>query len=183
LADPFIGEIRTFGFNFAPIGWLPCNGQTLAIQQYQPLFALLGTQFGGNGSTNFALPNLQGRFVLGTSSNHPIGESAGSETVTLTVNQLPAHNHAVTLTGLTATLNGSESPADQNTPTGNALAAPDSAIYAGAPPNKALASGSVAVSGNPTCALTGNNLPIPTMPPFVSVNYCIAYQGIFPSRP
>jgi microcystin-dependent protein len=181
--DPFLGEIRPFSFNFVPTGWMACAGQLLPIQQYSALFALLGTQFGGNGTSNFGLPNLQGRSVLGSSSSHPNGESAGSETVTLNVQQLAAHNHGVTLAGLTATLNGTDGPADQNTPTNNALAAPDGmAIYAGATPNQALASGSVAISGSPTCAATGSNQPVPSMPPFLSVTYCIAYQGIFPSR-
>jgi microcystin-dependent protein len=183
LSDPFIGEIRAFGFNFAPVGWLPCNGQLLPIQQYQPLFALLGTQFGGNGSSNFGLPNLQGRLILGSSPTHPVGETAGAETVTLTVDQIPAHTHGVTLSGVTATLNGSESGADQNGPTGNALGAnPDTAIYTGSAPNKAMAAGSIAFSGNATCAPAGGNQPHPNMPPYLSMNYCIATEGIFPSR-
>ena len=183
MADPFLGEIRPFPYNFVPMGWLACAGQLLPIQQYTALYSLLGTQFGGNGTTNFGLPNLQGHFILGTSSAHPIGETAGAETVTLNANQIPAHAHAVTLTGVKATLNGSESGADESNPTGKALGAnPDTAVYTGSAPNKAMAAGSVAFSGTPTCASTGGNQPHPNLPPFVSVTYCIATMGIYPTR-
>src|SRR6266545_636382 len=98
MADPFIGEIRMFGGNFAPLGWAFCNGQLLAISQYDALFALIGTTYGGDGQTTFALPNLQGRIPIhmgtgGGLSPRTIGESSGTETVTLTVDQLPMHDH------------------------------------------------------------------------------------------
>src|SRR5258708_1552472 len=100
MAEPFIGEIRILGFNFAPTGWSQCNGQLLPIAQNQALFSLLGTTYGGNGVTNFALPNLQGRAAVhtGTSGGVPsisIGQSGGAATTTLTVNQMPAHGHSV----------------------------------------------------------------------------------------
>src|SRR5262245_53022514 len=99
MSEPFLGEIRTFGFNFAPTGWAMCNGQLLAIAQNTALFSLLGTQFGGNGQTTFALPNLQGRVGIHEGqgaglSQYTIGQVGGTETVTLTVNQIPAHNHS-----------------------------------------------------------------------------------------
>src|SRR5664279_5472570 len=96
--DPFLGEIRMVGFNFAPVGWFLCNGQLLPISQYQALFALIGTTYGGNGTTNFALPDLQGRAILGssgTSGNYPAGLKSGTTTVMLSVAQLPSHNHLI----------------------------------------------------------------------------------------
>src|SRR4028118_1792339 len=93
MAEPFLSEIRLFSFNFAPKGWAQCNGQLLPINQNQALFALLGTTYGGNGQTNFALPNLRGRTPIHFNNAHPLGEAAGSTSVTLTIQQLPAHTH------------------------------------------------------------------------------------------
>src|SRR5271166_2475709 len=101
MAEPFLGEIRAFSFNFAPKGWALCNGQLLPINQSQALFALLGTFYGGNGVTTFALPNLQGRIALGVSGTHPLGENLGEVSHTLIETEMPAHNH-----GIAANVNG-----------------------------------------------------------------------------
>jgi microcystin-dependent protein len=115
MANPFIGEIRMFGGNFAPRQWALCDGQLLSIAQYQALFSLLGTTYGGNGVSTFALPNLQGRLALGYGqgpglSNYALGQTGGSETVTLTTSTMPGHNHS-----LLATTNAG----DQTDPTGH----------------------------------------------------------------
>jgi microcystin-dependent protein len=93
MAEPFIGEVKMVGFNFAPVGWAPCDGRLLPIAQYDALFALLGTTYGGDGQTTFALPDLRSRAPMHPGSGHPLGEMGGAETVTLNVNQLPAHGH------------------------------------------------------------------------------------------
>jgi microcystin-dependent protein len=182
MSDPFIGEIRAFGFNFAPVGWAKCQGQLLSIQQYSALYALLGTQYGGNGTTTFGLPNLQGRMIIGDNVDHVIGTSGGQESVTLTVQQIPSHAHAVTLSGLTATLNGLNDDGDIKTPGGHCLANNTSDAYSTDVPNAAMHAGSIAISGTPTCGTTGGSLSHDNMPPYQVLNYCIATMGIFPTR-
>jgi microcystin-dependent protein len=177
VSDPFIGEMRAFGFNFAPRGWALCAGQLLQISQNSALFALLGTTYGGNGTTNFALPDLRGRTMVNQGqgpglSNMTLGQQGGTETVTLLVANLPAHNH-------TATLFGENAFADSASPTGKLLATPDpTKIYAPSSPqpNVAMSSESIVVNN------TGSNTPIQIRSPFLVVNVCIALQGIFPSR-
>lgn len=166
MAQPFIGQIRTFAFGFAPRGWAQCNGQLLPINQNQALFSLLGTTYGGNGTTNFALPNLQGRTPLhfGTGpglSPRTLGEVAGSEAVTLTSAHLPAHTHTVSANTATPT---SGTPANNLWAQGNYSASGGSAMAAGDISN------------------TGGNQPHPNLSPYLVLNFCIALQGIFPSR-
>src|SRR6202012_2704707 len=125
--DQYIGEIRMVGFNFAPVGWALCNGQLLSISQNTALFSLLGTQFGGDGRTNFGLPNLQGRFPLhqGSGAGLPpyvIGQMGGNPNVTLTTAQMPAHTHAATFVAGSSALQGSSAGGSTNTPAGNYLA-------------------------------------------------------------
>jgi len=170
MAEPFIGEIRILGFNFAPVGWSQCNGQLLPIAQNQALFSLLGTTYGGNGVTNFALPNLQGRAPVhtGTSGGVPsisIGQSGGAATTTLTVNQMPAHGHSVACSSIA----GKEA-----SPAGNYLAK-KTRDFAMASDNNTMAAGMI--------GQTGGNQPIPTQSPFLGLNFCIALVGIYPSRP
>jgi microcystin-dependent protein len=174
MSEPFLGEIRVFGFNFAPKGWAKCNGQLLPINQNQALFALLGTQYGGNGITTFALPNLQGRAPVGVgtgSGGAPTvtqGETGGAQHVALTVNQLPAHNHLVNCHGA----NG-----NRNSPTGN-FPARDLVhlfdTYADTSDNHTM--------NAQTIANTGGNQPVPTLSPFLGLNFCIALFGIFPTQ-
>jgi microcystin-dependent protein len=172
MAEPFIGEIRLFGFNFAPRGFALCNGQTLAIAQNQALFALLGTVYGGNGTTSFALPNLQGRSPIhfGTSSQGStvLGTPAGSETVTLTIATMPAHNHQLV---------GTSAVANKKPAAGHSFANDTSpAVNFYAPPGPVVTINPQSISN------TGSGAPHENMQPFLVMNYCIALQGIFPSR-
>ncbi|WP_053148925.1 phage tail protein [Pseudomonas sp. P97.38] len=193
--EVFMGTIQSFAFNFAPSGWALCNGQTLAISQYQALFSLLGTYYGGNGQTNFMLPNLQGRLPMGQGNGlgltpRVIGEVSGTENVTATLNNLPNHTH--TLTGITAATtvqlaNPASNPANAPTPTnsfiGTSGTGPGAAnIYSdqvGATPVP-LKGVTTTVSG--TVAPTGNGLPMAIMNPFLAINFSIALNGLFPSR-
>ena len=175
MTDQFLGEIRIFGGNFAPIGWALCNGQILAISQNTALFALLGTQFGGNGTSNFALPNLQGNVPVGQGngaglSQRLMGDTGGEQNVTLTQNMMRSHNHG--MSGV-ATSGSSVTP----DPT-MALAEPPTVvpIYQTSlgSPAATLSAGAVTPSGG---GQPHNNLQ-----PFLVLNFIIALQGIFPAR-
>lgn len=169
MSNPFIGEIRIFGFNFAPVGWAQCNGQIIPISQNTALFSILGTQYGGNGTSNFALPNLQGAVPLGADFNTYVpGGSGGSETVTLSVSQIPPHPHAV---------NCRSDPGNAYGPPGNVWA-PDpggSKEYANA------ASGSDQMNSS-AIGPAGGGLPHNNVQPSLNLNYCIALVGVFPPR-
>ncbi len=170
MSEPFLGEIRMFGGNFAPRGWAFCHGQLLPISSNAALFSLLGTIYGGNGSTTFALPDLRGRVPMHFGSGPGLSERrqglrAGVETVTLTTGQLPAHNHA--LIGTSATPS-TAAPAGAQLPTGS------SRIYATGAADANLAASSI---GN-----AGSSQPHENMPPFLVVNFIIALVGLFPSR-
>ncbi|HWG19354.1 MAG TPA: tail fiber protein [Terracidiphilus sp.] len=173
MSDQFVGEIRTFPFNFAPVGWAMCNGQLMPISQNTALFSLLGTQFGGDGKTDFALPNLQGSVPLaagfGTGLNSRIvGETGGSATVILKLDEIPAHSHSVQC----AAAGNTSSPA-------NAVFAGESR---GNPPAYAPSPGPPAILRNSAVAITGSGQPHDNMPPYVALNLCISLQGVFPSR-
>jgi microcystin-dependent protein len=171
MAEPFLSEIRIFSFNFAPKGWALCNGQLLPINQNQALFSLLGTTYGGNGQTNFALPNLRGRAPDHEGNGHTLGEAAGSTAVTLNIQQLPTHTHF---------LNNNMAVVDANTnatlgaPGGNNWANNGKAIWATSPPNAVMNPQAV---GN-----VGGSQPHTNMQPYLVLNFCIALQGIFPSQ-
>jgi microcystin-dependent protein len=167
MSEPFVGEIRIFAGNFAPRGWAFCNGQLLSIAQNTPLFALLGTTYGGNGSTTFALPNLQGRAPMHWGNGagltpRQLGESSGSPTVTLLSTEIPAHTHQFT---------GTASAADQASPGQNVLA--DTEIYAN-PPNATLSPTTVGAAGG--------SQPHNNMMPYLGLTFIIALQGVFPAR-
>jgi len=169
--DPFLGEIRILPFTFAPIGWAFCNGQILSISQNTALFSLLGTTYGGDGRSNFALPNLQGNAPMHTGqgpglSLHDLGETGGSEIVTLLQSEMPSHNHPV---------NASQSDATDRLPTGQ-LPAGGIAIGMYAAPG--------AVTGlSPQATMpSGLGQPHNNMMPYLAVNFFIALQGIFPAR-
>ena len=177
MATPFLGMICLFGINFSPRGWYACNGQLLAISQNDALFALLGTTFGGDGQNTFAVPDLRGRVPIHQGqgpglSNYVIGQMAGSETVTLNSSQLPAHNHTAMANNTSAT--GAVPVA------GNSIASPkdvnnDNAyMYSTAAPDTTIIPSSVSIAGG--------NQPHENMQPFLALNYCIAAEGIFPSR-
>ena len=166
--DPFIGQIQAFGFNFAPRGWAKCDGQLLAISSNTALFSLIGTTYGGDGRTTFALPDLRGRsgihFGNGPGlSNVSWGQQGGAENRTLTVANLPAHGHAI----------NAKEEGTTDDPTG-AFVAGDGTNAFGAATDKVMADTSV---GN-----TGGGQSFSTRDPFLGINYCIALQGIFPSR-
>lgn len=171
MSEPFLGEIRMFGFNFAPVGWAACNGQILPISQNTALFSLLGTTFGGNGATTFALPNLQGRVPLhqGTGvSTYVMGQSSGSETTSVLVANLPSHSHLVQC---------NTGGGNQASPSGN-LPAVEST---GTSLDFSSAAGNATMNST-MIENTGSGTPINNIQPYLCVNFCIALEGIFPSR-
>ncbi|NCJ08050.1 phage tail protein [Synechococcales cyanobacterium C] len=177
--DPFIGQIQAFGFNFPPRGWAFCDGQLLSISSNEALFSLLGTTFGGDGRTTFALPDLRGRSIVHVGSGPGLdtitwGERGGTFEVTLTIPQMASHSH-------TAILHGENALADSPDPLGRMLAAPQPAgtnIYASPVPaqDRAMASESIVVDD------TGGSQPLNIRNPFLGVYVSIALVGIFPSR-
>jgi microcystin-dependent protein len=174
MADPFVAEIRIFPFNFAPTGWAMCNGQLLPISQNTALFSLIGTFYGGNGQSNFALPNLQGDAVMFWGqgpglSLHDLGETGGSQFVTLLESEIPSHAH---------TLNGQGSNANLNDPAGAVLARP----FGGGNLYKTPAGAPVATMAFESLAPAGGSQPHNNMMPYLTLNFCIALQGVFPPR-
>jgi len=177
MSEFFVGQIMMTGFNFAPKDWAQCNGQILPIQQNQALFSLLGTRYGGNGSQNFALPDLRGRAPVGSGPSAdpnwqppPVqpGQSAGTETVTLLSNQLPPHGHQVS---------GVATAGDNRNPSSRTFAGTNGGVkfYA--------AQGGAEVMQAPTSvAPAGANSPHPNMQPYTALNFCVALSGIYPSR-
>lgn len=166
MADPFLGEIRIMSFTFAPSGWALCNGQLLPINQNQALFALLSTTYGGNGTTTFGLPNLQGRLPLhaNSGSGYPLGQSGGEQTHVLSVPELPGHTHAVQANSATA---NAESPAS-----GTWSSRTNANMFGSANPDTTMNSQAV---GN-----SGQGQAHENMSPYLVLNFCIAVQGIYP---
>ena len=162
MAEPFLSEIRLFSFNFAPKGWALAAGQLLPINQNQALFSLLGTTYGGNGTTNFALPDLRGRVPMHTGQGHDLGKNSGSTTVTLSIAEMAQHTHTMNAVN------------DTNTGTGQNDALLGAAPIYGAPAN-------LVAMNNSSITSTGASQPHENMQPFLTLNYCIALQGIFPS--
>jgi microcystin-dependent protein len=167
MAEPFLAEIKIVSFNFPPKGWALCNGQLLPINQNQALFALLGTTYGGNGQTTFALPNLRGQVPIHFGNGHTLGEAAGSTSVTVNVQQLPTHTHVATVSNAVADL---PTPANANRP-GNS--APNN-IWREADQAVAMHAASISNVGG---SQAHNN-----MQPYLVLNFVIALQGIFPSQ-
>jgi microcystin-dependent protein len=175
MSEPFLAEVRIFGFNFAPRGWAFCNGQILPINQNQSLYSLLGTTYGGDGRTSFALPDLRGRTPIhvGASpggSNHTLGSKGGQENQALTVAELPTHTHGMIGTSATANAPGPGNNLLAQTSTGVAE------IYSSGPSalNQQANSGAI---GN-----QGGGQGHENMQPYITLTYCIALQGLFPSR-
>lgn len=165
MADPFLSEIRIFSFNYVPQGWAFCNGQLLPINQNQALFSLLGTTYGGNGQTNFALPDLRGRSPIHFGAGYSLGERTGTESHTLTVAELPTHIHIAKATSSV-----------QNTvaPSNNYFAASTPSSFYSGKPNTSMLS--------PTISNVGGSQPHTNMQPTLVLNFGIALQGIFPSQ-
>jgi microcystin-dependent protein len=190
VSDVFVGQILLLPFNFPPKNFALCAGQLLPISQNTALFSLLGTMYGGNGTSNFALPNLQGKVPLGFGqgpglSSYDQGQTGGSDAVTLVVGQLPVHSHPVDVSALTSTAKCSTGAANQSTPVGNVAAVEPlagDATYSAVAPDANMRSGAIALSGM-SAANTGGGLPHNNLQPYLTMNYCIALAGIFPSRP
>lgn len=163
MAEPFLSEIRIMSFVFAPKGWALCNGQLLPINQNQALFSLLGTTFGGDGRVNFALPDLRGRVPIHVGGSHTLGERGGEQAHTLSIAEIPTHTHV---------LSASPSNANGPAPTNNVLAAANN-VYNPATNLTALGPSSIANTGGSQAHLN--------MQPFLTLNFSIALQGIFPS--
>lgn len=171
MADPFVSEIRIFSFNFAPKGWAFCNGQILPISQNTALFSLLGTTYGGNGASNFALPDMQGRTPMHPGqgpglSLHDLGEMGGSETVTLLESEIPSHSHTLSVASLNSQ---STTPVNNSLGRGNPVR-----VYTSGSPATAMGANSIATAGG--------GLPHNNMMPYLTMSFCIALQGVFPAR-
>ena len=210
--EPFVGEISYVAFNFAPEGWFQCNGQTLPINQYAALYSLLGVTYGGDGVTNFKLPDMRGKVPVHQGqhpggSMFPLGQSSGSENITLNVNNMPVHSHPATAVSTstsavapgataTSTLKAVNSDADKKTAEGNSLANAKglNSAYSASAPNVNMSAASIettlsGVNVNTTTTTTatvgnaGGSQPFSIMQPYTTVNCIIAWQGVFPSRP
>jgi microcystin-dependent protein len=174
MADPFVAEIRIFPFNFAPKGWAWCDGQLLPLSQNTALFSLLGTTYGGNGKSNFALPDLQGRAPMHPGqgpglSLHDLGETGGSETVSLLESEIPSHSHTLMSQGATG---------NRTTPVANSIAR-----VAGATPYIAASPAPPLVAMAPEAlAPAGGDQPHNNLQPYLTFYFCIALQGVFPPR-
>lgn len=163
MSDPFIAEIKLISFNFPPKGWAFANGQLLAINQNQALFSLVGTTYGGDGRTTFALPNLQGRVPMHMGGGHTLGERGGEEAHTISQTELPTHNHLVNVSNSNANVG----------PSGNVLAAANNLYHPG-PGNTTLAANTVANAGG--------SQPHDNRQPYLCLNFIVALTGIFPSQ-
>jgi microcystin-dependent protein len=162
--DAFLSEIKLVSFDFAPKGWAQCNGQILPINQNQALFAILGTTYGGNGISTFALPDLRGRVPVHVGNNIVLGQHGGEESHTLTIPEMAAHTHQAS---------GTTSIADKTTPVGNTWATSNDLPFG---------TGSDATMAAVSLANTGGSQPHNNLQPYAAVNFIIALQGIFPSR-
>jgi microcystin-dependent protein len=168
MADFFVGQLMLVPYNFAPAGWALCHGQLLSISQHTALFSLLGTSFGGDGKTTFALPDLRGRVPISSGqgpglANYPLGQAGGSEFVTITANQMPAHSHALNVHG---------GKSNKTSPSGTLLA--DGSVYTAEAANGTAANAAI---GN-----AGSGQPHEDRQPYLTLNWIIALQGIFPAR-
>ena len=174
MSSPFVGEVRVFGFNFPPKGWAFCNGQLLAISQNTALFSLLGTFYGGDGKSNFALPNMQGNLSISQGQGPGlriihIGQSGGTQNVTLLPTEMPLHNHSLETDPL--------DPVDGSSPANAALGkSPSTLMYTNAT-TPLVQMNAQAIVPN------GGSLPHNNMMPYLCLNFCIAMQGVFPARP
>jgi microcystin-dependent protein len=184
---PYLSQIALFAFDFAPHGWAKCSGQLLPINQNQALFALLGTTYGGNGQTTFALPDLRGHVPLGfgqaAGAAYALGETGGSESVALAETHLPPHVHTIDASGLTATARCTETAGNQRNPSQGVPAgeaAGVTATYSSALPDANMKGGAVAVTL--TADVAGGGQTHDNRQPYLAMSYCIALQGIFPSQ-
>jgi microcystin-dependent protein len=184
MTEPYLGQIELYGFNFAPRGWAICAGQIIPIQQNTALFSILGTNYGGNGTTTFGLPNLQGRGAVGAGqgpglSDYQQGQTGGATSVTLQINELPAHSHAFNTTsvaGSTTTAAGNQLGLSQVGGGKGGGSTITAAIYS---PNASKATTGLAPQ---SISFNGGGQPHNNMQPYLVLNYCIAMAGVFPPR-
>ena len=185
MSEPFVGEIRPWGFNWAPEGWLLCQGQLLPVQQYLPLYSLLGNTYGGTPNVNFAVPDLRGRAAVGQGyltmngsvmnpTPYLMGQNAGAETVAITSDTMPMHSHG--LVGLAT--NGTQTPAS-----GNLFAQPVVSATDSTPQNLYGAAGAMTPLSPEVIGTAGGSASHENMQPFTVTNFCICYRGVFPPRP
>lgn len=167
MSEPFLAEVRIVGFNFAPRGWAFCDGQILPINQNQSLYSLLGTTYGGDGRTTFALPDIRSRTPIHVGNGHALGQKSGEETHTLSANEMPQHNH---------TLNASSGTSASADPNGQIWGNARERLYA------SYNASSATNMNSSLMANTGGSQAHENMQPYLAVNYCIALQGLFPSR-
>jgi len=166
MAEPFLAEIRIMSFNYPPKGWAFCNGQLLPINQNQALFSLLGTTYGGNGQTTFALPNLRGKTPIHVGSGHTLGETGGEQAHTITVNELPTHSHVINATNTV----------------GDTIIPSNSAVFANVAPSQVYSGPQNLGAMHPSVVTpTGGSQAHLNMQPYLALSFCIALQGIFPS--
>ena len=168
MSDQYIGEVRMFGGNYAPVGWVFCNGQLLNISQYEALYALIGTTYGGDGQTTFAVPDLRGRLPIHMGNGYLLGQTGGTEQVTLVSSQLPAHTHVPNASSATA-----------------ASASPENAFWATSSASNVTPYSTKAPNATMNPALispVGGNQPHDNMMPFVTVSFIIATEGVYPSQ-
>src|SRR5258706_8309523 len=165
MSEPFLSELKLVSFVFAPKGWALCNGQLLPINQNQALFSLLGTTYGGNGQTNFALPNLQGRIPIHMGNGFTLGQAFGTTSHTINASETPAHTHLMA---------ASNQAANKNIATGNVYASAPQNLYSNANPAGSMAPAAV--------TNVGGSQPHENLQPYLTLNWIIALQGVFPSR-
>jgi len=165
MAQPYVGEIRMFAGNFAPAGWMLCSGQLLPISEYDTLFNLIGTTYGGDGQSTFALPDLQSRVPIHQGNGFTLAQNGGVEEVTLTIQQIPAHSHALLAT---------DAAGNSTDPTNHVTAKPDKSMYRPGPASVPMAPQAV---GN-----TGGSQPHTNIQPYLTLNFIISLFGIFPSQ-
>lgn len=165
MTDPYIGEIRQFSFGACPSGWIQCTGEELRIDDFQELYSIIGTTYGGDGRTTFAVPDMRGRTAVNQGPEFLLGSTGGEETVTLDIGTIPAHNHKIQVAATAA---------DNQSFEGNVLAVATTHAYASEAPEAAMASGSLADAGDGKAH--------ENMPPFLVINFCIAYKGTYPPR-
>lgn len=170
MANPYVGEIRLFAGNFAPVGWFLCQGQTLPISEYEVLYTLIGTTYGGDGQQTFNLPNLASRVPVHQGSlagggTYVLGQTGGAEQVILTTNQIAAHSHPASCSAANGT---------GGSPAGSVLAASATALYTVVSPSGAMNGASIAPSGG--------SLPHENRPPYLALNFIIAWAGIYPTQ-
>lgn len=180
MSTPFLSELRIFSFNFAPRGWAMCNGQVLSISTNAALFSLIGTTYGGNGTSNFALPNLQGRRPMHVGNNHVLGETAGEDFHSLSVNEMPAHTHTLVVKAA-ASPAGAVGRLPAST---KVLAEPHAVVGAGTPAVDIYGNGSASgqVMAAATIGVAGAGQGHENRQPYLALNICISLTGIYPAR-